>query len=79
MRYTDEDHPDHLLLSKSLAKAQMVLTATNEAVRQQETELRLATLSDVLEFGDGDAVSCFSRQSRQAWRLNLSPLAHLSA
>lgn len=59
LKYTEDDHLDHPLLIKGLAKAQTVLTATNEAIRRQESVLRLATLSDILEFSDSDAVrSC---------------------
>ncbi|KAG0143956.1 hypothetical protein CROQUDRAFT_48072 [Cronartium quercuum f. sp. fusiforme G11] len=55
MKYTDESLADYRLLQTALKKAEMVLTATNEAIREQENELKLAALSERLSIPGSDA------------------------
>ncbi|SCV70541.1 BQ2448_1935 [Microbotryum intermedium] len=50
LRYTEDDHTDQALLTRSLEISESILGAINEAVRAHENEERLVHLSDVLEF-----------------------------
>ena len=55
MKYTDEGSSDYNRLANALKRVQQVLTATNEAIRRQEDEIALATLSEQLMIPDSDA------------------------
>lgn len=48
IKYTEEASVDAHRLANALKKVQDVLTATNEAVRKQENEIALMTISEQL-------------------------------
>ena len=51
LRYTDETAAtERALLREAMSKAEAVLQATNEAIREQESDYRLHELSETLHF-----------------------------
>ncbi|EGG01281.1 uncharacterized protein MELLADRAFT_67159 [Melampsora larici-populina 98AG31] len=71
IKYTDPQATDHGLLRSALQKAETVLTATNEAIRDQENELYLASLSENLSIPGCDARLNLTNPSRFVGRRRL--------
>lgn len=59
LKYTDDEHADHELLNHCTEKAEKVLAKTNESIREQEDEERLAMLSDKLKMAGVEDVCLF--------------------
>ncbi|KAI9601009.1 hypothetical protein H4Q26_000806 [Puccinia striiformis f. sp. tritici PST-130] len=55
IKFTEEESQDYVRLNHALQKVQQVLVATNEAIREQEHEIALATLSEQLMIPGSDA------------------------
>lgn len=79
-KYTNEDHPDHLLLHRSSRTAESILNATNESIRERETKERLTAISETLYVGS-EAVSILSTNAHGRIRADhgMSPFAYSTA
>ena len=63
IKYTDEASLDAHRLANALKKVQDVLTATNEAVRKQENDFALMSISEQLVIPGSDVVGLYRSAS----------------
>ena len=72
LRYTDETaSTERTLLREAMGKAEAVLQATNEAIREQESDYRLHELSQTLHFSGSWSSIDFASPSRLLGRRRL--------